>query len=89
MTRGAGDIDRALAAGLPRSVVGVLAAARRNWWTANERAVDASHPSQDVYWAGVDEALQHPLAPAFDEVFVAALRRERGISQPSAVRSPS
>lgn len=88
MTRGAGDIDRALAAGVPRDVVGVLAAARRHWWASNEQPTPP--PTDPAYWPGVDEALAHPLAAAFDEVFVAALRRERGLTcRTPAVRSGS
>lgn len=73
MIRPAGEVegaaagaDRALAAGVPPLDVVFLVAGRHLWRTGCRIPVD------------VIRAARHPGAPAFDEVFVAAMRRLGG-----------
>jgi len=80
---GDGSMVRALRAGMPADLVAVLMAARRHWRAGNEgRPSVASDSSSGALaaelWDGqLEQAIAHPAAPAFDEVFVAAMRRSR------------
>jgi hypothetical protein len=78
-----GSMGRALAAGLPADVLAVLMAARANWRAENEgrSAVPAQSSmamAAEALWERqLDEALTHPLASSYDDVFLAAMRRSR------------
>lgn len=74
------SIRRALAAGLPAWHVAALAAERRH------QAEDLDPPpagpgaaAGELYWQAVDDALVHPLAPSYDELWVRRMRRTRRI----------
>ena len=78
-----GSMGRALRAGLPADLLAVLMAARRHWRASNEgQPAAAPDPGSGALaaelWDGqLEQAIAHPAAPAFDEVFVAAMRRSR------------
>lgn len=80
---GDGSMTRALAAGLPAELLAVLATARRYWRAQNAGEVPAdgdplTREAAHALWAEhLDRALAHPAASAYDEVFVAAMRRQR------------
>ncbi len=85
MSPGPGEqLQHALDAGLPPDLLAVLMSARRFW----AGAVAGHEPEPDaltgehaaaLWGADLDRALAHPLAPSFDELFVARLRRQRGL----------
>ena len=83
MTDGSGgSMGRALRAGMPADLVAVLMAARRHWRADNEGRPAAEDSGSGALaaelWDGqLEQAIAHPAAPAFDEVFVAAMRRSR------------
>lgn len=80
----AAQMDDALEAGLSHVDLSVLAEARMQWHRRNEVGetyqIDVPlvglHP---VGWHRLDEVLARPEALLFDEVFVRALRHERGV----------
>jgi hypothetical protein len=79
-----GAMSRALEAGLPAEHVAILMAARRHWWAAHAGRTTPVDPltgaaSAEVWGEALTAALAHPAAAAFDEVFVAAMRRHRSL----------
>lgn len=76
------SMQRALAAGLPAEHLAVLMAARRHWRAQNESAPtaepdDLTESAAGVLWStSLAAALAHPAAESYDEVFVAAARRD-------------
>lgn len=79
-----GAMDRALEAGLPPEHLAILMAARRRWWAehAGQRATPdpvTGEAAAQLWGRDLTAVLEHPAAPAFDEVFVAAMRRDLGL----------
>lgn len=74
---------RALAAGLPAEVLLVLIQARRLWHQSNGGDPGRPDPNSLTWelppggWLTpeVAEAIRHPAAPAWDGVFITAMRR--------------